>query len=135
MRKITYRKKEALISEKIYNNLLRRFSLKNYVKRDDGNYECNVPCGLCLRYKNKHFSVQNFSVCTKCPLRIFQRSTLGCFVLLRHATGKSVWTFTLISGREKIVIPPESKKYIRKIYDKLLHLPKVENKQRKEKLT
>jgi len=123
MRKLVFKNKSTLLSEKVINSLSERFNWRN-ATFERGWWRINKECILCTNFKNIYY-------CYLCPLAVFKKNlaaydgTPGCFTLINATIPDD----TLYIGSQTISWPnscnPQAKEQLDRIRNALLDLPKT----------
>jgi len=126
MREIEYKGIKSYITEKDWQNLLRRFDVKN-AKKNGNCIIIPVSCRPCKKYFQSEKPLQY--ACAKCPLGAFgTRGELGCIRLLAGILPKPYFLLNMDrvrwhTGSDKIV-----RRQLTRIRDKIKALPKRRKK-------
>lgn len=89
--------KPTKVSNRDYNQLLRKFNLKN-IEEYDTKWEINVKCSYCFKYNNfklldKSWGVLERPYCKpKCPFAQFETDDeVGCMNVMRSFVDEEIW--------------------------------------------
>lgn len=89
--------KPTKVSNKDYNQLLRKFNLKS-IEEYDTKWEIDVKCSYCFKYNNfllkdKTWGVLERPYCKpKCPFAQFEvEDEVGCMNVMRSFVDKATW--------------------------------------------
>ncbi len=88
MREIKYEGKTAVLTERDYTQLLKRFDKKRAVKRDE-TWKISIACPFCKQYFNVE-ELSSFIQCKGCPLCVFRTTDIGygCIRLIHEVIGE-----------------------------------------------